>query len=265
MYTENDKTRVRVLYEQGQSARKISEVTNIPRSTVSSWCQEWADLSGNEVSNEFLDDDVSNSDTNGYSEELDTIPDENGTISGLPVPFREQPVSVIPDDDEDEPKMMRSFLSPEVIELKKFELQLHHERELRKMDYEERKIALKEEELKRAKLKRAMVAENLSVRIRSIAFDLQADEEELNVSKAMAQEFLDNITDTLDDLIAFCTKNGLSYRTTEPYLFLIWIKEEIESWEDEFDDDDIVVSFRGRGRSRIEKANGIDIGIVFDL
>jgi len=138
MYNINDKEKVLELYQPGNSIRKISSLTNIPKSTVADWLKECNYTTATEVSE--------------YNPDEPNMPSEHpeeSTFSDDPDTFQEkfqektgQKEQLFPGDVSKPKKipLVRTddsnlLVSPAWIELKKIEIEQLHQREMRKKEH----------------------------------------------------------------------------------------------------------------------------------
>jgi hypothetical protein len=266
MYTEEEKTKVKSLAAEGQSLRKISELTGIPKSTVSDWIQDGGELSNTPHPMILPDKKSTGSVFNEFPDKSYDVSDEFQRIFGQNKSKNELIMNEHEENKENR-TVIQKKVSPELLDLKKLDIQLNHERELKKIAIEERAIALKEIEMSNFNIKRLNNAERLSGEIQALATELLNDGEVYECDTEKAEELLDKVENLLEEYIAFCNEYGYFYKNTEPFSFLTWVKKQCEAWIDEQDeeeeDDPFTITFTEKAIARIQSATGIDIYNIF--
>lgn len=162
-------------------------------------------------------------------------------------------------------------LSQGSIELKKYELNLHHEREMRKMDQVDAQLRFQQEEaanrkqaLQEIREKKADRADYFNAKIMVLTSDLLNRVELNRWSTSEVHELFNNASELHADFIAFCKKYDITYMDSEPFLFLKWLINEIESWLDEieeadYEDDEVfTIDISGKDIKILENAYNIN-------
>ena len=168
MYSEKNKNDARSLNSQGLSLRKISEMTGVPKSTLSDWLQESPEPE-RAINTETEPEIECPASVNSTFRAIDSpIPDRIRTNFGQNtlsnIVWNDEPDNFRTNSGQSNPKNSQIMKEPEFnsqnrtefssehvsqdwIELKKLELQLQHERELKKMDLEREEKELRRQEL----------------------------------------------------------------------------------------------------------------------
>ncbi len=291
MYTNEDKEKVRSLFDQGHSIRKIAEMTGIPKSSVAELKREQEPSDTLQTLSE-PDEEGPDGNDNALWKESYGLVDSSRTFSGQnnaenrstitePDNIRTNPGQINPyvhipicESSENMPnwtKMVPEYVSPEWLELKKIELQLQHDREMKKLEQEEARIWLREraaeeikQEFEQVREKKTERAENISFKIRAMASELLNKVEMDQWDSTEAEDLYEDAADLLDEFKEFCIKYNINFKDSAPFRFLKWLKEDIASWLDEVDEEtEIDIEFSCQDIKKIERATKCDISTMF--
>lgn len=203
-----------------------------------------------------------------------------GEIQTKPIPLNPKNQKTMYESEEkvqNRPDKAIETMSPGEIEVKKLALQLSHDIEMRKMDQEDAKIKLKQqeddamkEESDKALAKKTKRAMEISEKIRSLAIDLLDKGVNYEWDANDAGNFLDEVVALIAEFKEFCIKYEIYYRDSEYYRFLISLKESFNMGIEDLDDEDnedgpdtFNIEFSNQDLKQIDKATCCDISKMF--
>jgi len=236
MYSEDKKNQVKVLFEQGNSIRKISQETGIPKSTVADWLNEEdqtesiQELSFTEPKLNFSGQMIEKSDKTIFPDNIRTESD---------IVFGQNNAEMEKNSDNSghlQPNCPREIYSHEFFELKKQELLYQHERIMREQDRMDRVIQLKEKEFlakeqiikMKTEHKTAMV-QIFSRRFNKLINRIVQQGQSSDWTFEEIEDLLDETSDLMEDLIENNNPSIPGCDLTNGISLLTWLESDLRS------------------------------------
>jgi hypothetical protein len=245
MYSNDQKIKVKALSEEGKSLRQISDLTGIPKSTVSDWIQQEIELSWPMQSISLPDKTPSDMVFKGIPDEVNNVSDRNQQIPGQIKPKIEISMNEHDENKTNRTELGQYHMSPEMMEVEKLKNQQLHEREMIQLAIQRDFIELRKQEI----IQREKISKDEDQKINQIIkefLDEVTEVAQFIYDKGQntvwdyyeIQELFDKLDHLNKNSLPVVKKNYLYIKTSPFFQFYYWIIRNCNSWIEEADEID---------------------------